>query len=162
MWLSYYKYCLPLFVCIFLSLFYKTNAKHICFLVTMESVSLWWPCSYSNNNNFKFINFCWIHYLALATSLMTCVSCSLKASLTLRKSLMSTLKNTLSSKKIKDSLFLSQIWMPTAQKQSSLKDMCQCRHKCRTKENLKLRHMRKHTGGIMKQIGSSRVRTSLM
>lgn len=23
----------------------------------MESVSLWWPCSYSNNNNFKFINF---------------------------------------------------------------------------------------------------------
>lgn len=23
----------------------------------MESVSLWWPCCYSNNNNFKFINF---------------------------------------------------------------------------------------------------------
>lgn len=22
----------------------------------MESVSLWWPCSYSNNNNFKYIN----------------------------------------------------------------------------------------------------------
>lgn len=86
----------------FESILYQ-NAKLITLFFTKESVSLWWLWSDWKDNLWILIS-TWNH---LAVDLVPKVSYSQKANLALRKSLLSTLNTILSSKAVRDSLFLS-------------------------------------------------------
>lgn len=91
------------------------------FLGSMESVSLWWPCCYSNNNNFKFINFYLNSLLSSHNQPGDMCLMFPEGQPNFKEEPDVNIKNHSLLKEDKDSLFLSQIWMSTAQKQSSLK-----------------------------------------
>lgn len=87
----------------------------------MESVSLWWPCSYSNNNNFKFIYFYLISLLSSHNQPGDMCLMFPEGQPNFKEEPDVNIKNHSLLKEDKDSLFLSQIWMSTAQKQYRLK-----------------------------------------
>lgn len=87
----------------------------------MESVSLWWPCSYSNNNNFKFIYFYLNSLLSSHNQPGDMCLMFPEGQPNFKEQPDVNIKNHSLLKEDKDSLFLSQIWMSTAQKQCSLK-----------------------------------------